>query len=163
MAVTSSSKPYCACSLSHGSEHFTFFSQGHSVVLQKDDFQLVSNHRVIVHHVTHSCNEFDDHFSHVVSGSSLEKSHRLKTSKAVNNCTPTFFDCHFAPTASLLEHPCYLVSFPSIPQPTCFLRPPLSCHFDCKLSGAGTVNYSRFVLCQVQWGADLAETFQMLA
>ena len=50
----------------------TFLSQCDSVVLQEDDFETVSNHRVVVDHLADGCDETDDHLGSVVPRGSLE-------------------------------------------------------------------------------------------
>lgn len=50
----------------------TSLCKGDSVVLQKDDFQTVSNHRIIVDHLTNGCDQTDNHLGRVVSRSSLQ-------------------------------------------------------------------------------------------
>lgn len=49
----------------------TFLSKGDSVVLQENDFEAVAHYRIVVDHLTNSCDETDDHFSCVVAWSSL--------------------------------------------------------------------------------------------
>lgn len=51
----------------------TSLCKGDSVVLQKDDFQAVSDHRVIVDHLTNGCDQTDNHLGCVVSRSSLQE------------------------------------------------------------------------------------------
>lgn len=51
----------------------TFLSQSNPVVLQEDDFKTVSHYWVIVHHLSNSCDESDDHLGHVIPWSSLRK------------------------------------------------------------------------------------------
>lgn len=51
----------------------TFLCQCNSVVLQKDDFETVSNHRIIVDHFTNSCDQTNNHLGSVVSRSSLQE------------------------------------------------------------------------------------------
>lgn len=51
----------------------TFLCQCDSVVLQKDDFETISNHRIIVDHFADSCDQTDDHLGSVVSRSSLQQ------------------------------------------------------------------------------------------
>lgn len=50
----------------------TFFCKRDPVVLQEDDLQLVSHHRVIIHHVSHRSDQLDDHLGHVIPRSSLQ-------------------------------------------------------------------------------------------
>lgn len=68
-----------------GDEHFaismrtdcvfviTFLCQGDSVVLQEDDFQTISNHGIVVDHLTDGSDQTDDHLGSVVSRSSLQE------------------------------------------------------------------------------------------
>lgn len=51
----------------------TSLCKGDSVVLQKDDFQAVSDHRIIVDHLTNGCDQTDNHLGCVVSRSSLQE------------------------------------------------------------------------------------------
>lgn len=49
----------------------TFLCQCDSVVFQKDDFQAVAHHRIVVDHLADGCDQADDHLGCVVSGGSL--------------------------------------------------------------------------------------------
>lgn len=51
----------------------TSLCQCDSVVLQKDDLQAISNHRIIVDHLTDSCDHTDNHLCGVVPRSSLQE------------------------------------------------------------------------------------------
>lgn len=53
--------------------HYTFLSQRDPVVLQKDDFETVADHRIIVDHLADGCDQADDHLRGVVSRSSLHE------------------------------------------------------------------------------------------
>lgn len=50
----------------------TFLCQRNPVVFQENDFELVSHHRIVVHHISHRRDELDDEFRHVIPGSSLQ-------------------------------------------------------------------------------------------
>lgn len=56
----------------------TSLSQCDSVVLQKDDFETVSDHRIVVDHFANSCDQADNHLGGVVSRSSLQKRNCVK-------------------------------------------------------------------------------------
>lgn len=51
----------------------TFLCQRDSVVLQKDDFETISDHRIVVDHLTNSCDQTDNHLGSVVARSSLQQ------------------------------------------------------------------------------------------
>lgn len=51
----------------------TSLCQCDSVVLQKDDFQAVSDHRIVVDHLADGCDQADNHFGCVVSRGSLHE------------------------------------------------------------------------------------------
>lgn len=54
-----------------GRKKNTFLCQCDSVVFQKDDFQAVAHHRIVVDHLADGCDQADDHLGCVVSGGSL--------------------------------------------------------------------------------------------
>lgn len=56
---------------SPGQKKPTFLCQRDSVVFQKDDFQAVTHHRIVVDHLADGCDQADDHLGCVVSGGSL--------------------------------------------------------------------------------------------
>lgn len=49
----------------------TFLCQRDSVIFQKDDFQAVAHHRIVVDHLSDGCDQADDHLGCVVSRGSL--------------------------------------------------------------------------------------------
>lgn len=49
----------------------TFLCQRDSVIFQKDDFQAVAHHRIVVDHLADGCDQADDHLGCVVSRGSL--------------------------------------------------------------------------------------------
>lgn len=51
----------------------TFLCQCDSVVLQEDDFETISDHRIMVDHFTNSCDQTDNHLGSVVARSSLQQ------------------------------------------------------------------------------------------
>lgn len=50
----------------------TFLCQRDSVIFQKDDFQAVANHWIVVDHLADGCDQADDHLGCVVSRGSLQ-------------------------------------------------------------------------------------------
>lgn len=64
----------------------TSLSQRDPVVLQKDDFETVADHRIIVDHLADGCDHADDHLGGVVSRSSLHEAigKKLACSASVN-------------------------------------------------------------------------------
>lgn len=55
----------------NGTMLITSLCQCDSVVLQKDDFQAISDHRIIVDHLADGCDQADNHLGRVVSRSGL--------------------------------------------------------------------------------------------
>lgn len=51
----------------------TFLSQRDPVVLQKDDFETVADHWIVVDHLADGCDQADDHLCGVVSRSRLHQ------------------------------------------------------------------------------------------
>lgn len=56
----------------------TSLSQCDPVVLQKDDFETVSDHRIVVDHLTDGCDQANDHLGCVVPRSSLREAIQIK-------------------------------------------------------------------------------------
>lgn len=55
----------------------TSLCQRDPVVLQKDDFETVPDHGVIVDHLADGCDQTDDHLGRVVSRSSLREASEM--------------------------------------------------------------------------------------
>lgn len=49
----------------------TFLCQCDSVIFQKDDFQAVADHQIVVDHLADGCDQADDHLGCMVSRGSL--------------------------------------------------------------------------------------------
>lgn len=50
----------------------TLLSQSDTIVLQEDDLQAISYHRIIINNVSNWCDQLDDHLSSVVTWSCLQ-------------------------------------------------------------------------------------------
>lgn len=56
----------------YNSQRLTLLSQSYSIVLQEDNFQVVSHCGVIVDNISNRCDQLDDHLGSVVPRSCLE-------------------------------------------------------------------------------------------
>lgn len=75
----------------------TFLCQCDPVVLQKDDFQAVANHGVVVDHLADGCDQADDHLGCVVPRSSL-RGRRVKAGDQMGSITAASRGCGKSPT-----------------------------------------------------------------
>lgn len=56
----------------------TSLRQCDPVVLQKDDFETIADHGIVVDHLADGCDQADDHLCRVVSRSSLHEAIQLE-------------------------------------------------------------------------------------
>lgn len=76
-----SSKGRITKSNSWTSQRLTLLSQSHSIVLQEENFQVVSDFGVVVDNLSNRCDQLDDHLGGVVTWSRLEKRGLLSASR----------------------------------------------------------------------------------
>lgn len=62
----------------------TSLSQCDPVVLQKDDFETIADHGIVVDHFADGCDQADDHLCRVVSRSSLREVIQMKLGCSVS-------------------------------------------------------------------------------
>lgn len=79
--ASGSSKGRITKSNSWNSQRLTLLSQSHSIVLQEENFQVVSDFGVTVDNLSNRCDQLDDHLGGVVTWSRLEKGGQLSASR----------------------------------------------------------------------------------
>lgn len=95
-------------------ECLTLLSQSDSVVLQIDDLQAVSHHRVIVDDVSDGRDELDDHLGRVVTWSRLEQMHINVHKQDHLNIHPGYLEVEKVGVGQLDLSLCFFLPQPSL-------------------------------------------------